>query len=157
MLPKSTRAFCDSRRHGFGPNGFGFWGTGRATAVRSTDPRCGGDFGLLPSPRRCNEPGFAMEKLEHALVRKPKGWTECERYITPRELALTQERHQRVEAYKASLAKKKEEERRVAEAEEQARLTAERAAAAKRGALEAEIQRNRAVVLSWSGTETVRT
>ena len=79
-VPRSRRDRYDCRPHGL------YEGTGRANAVRSTDARCGGTFGLIPPAARHS--GRAMARLEDALKVRPKGWSVSEEYIAPRELEI---------------------------------------------------------------------
>lgn len=110
-------------------------GTWCGNQARSTDPRCGLDFGLFPTRHRANKPSDAMRRCEIALGRKPVGWLECATHMTKQDKARAAERQHAAEELAAEIraaAQQKETEEAAqraekaeAEAREQAELRAQ--------------------------------
>ena len=127
-----------------------FHGTGRTNAVRSTDPRSNGDFGLVPSPsHQKSGQGQAMEKFDKFLRRAPRGWSESPTYVTGMQREAMAEREKAAEQRAAARRAAVEQEAQKKAAAEAARLEEERLRAQEQRDFEAELQRAREAVFSW--------
>ena len=141
----SWRGRCDGRRDGL------THGTGRVNAVRSGDARIQATFGLATPPAAGR--GTAMERLEAALKKRPAGWTTPETYVTPRELKARAEATRFAAEVLAAELRAEKARRAEEEAAMAVRIAAEKVAAEKQAAIDAEIARNRAAVLSWAQSD----